>query len=222
MSSKNISIVLPNSTVFQTSIEEDSAFLIYEKIERYQPGLTRDTIKIKKDLTEDEINSGEKYYDFGKIKDGQRILTFIIEPKYEILDYVLPLTKCGSDFWGPEYTHAVRYHFKIANPIYQTFKSLSIIHDLDINKFALEPSFHRGNYSKVNDFKPFLTTTPFKNYNHADNPRYSLSLNVQWYNQLSDLLHNLPNEEGDGSLSNNSISNIVELYEKHKIIPQMI
>lgn len=220
MSSKNISIVLPNSTVFQTSIEEDSAFLIYDKIEEYHPGLKRDNIKLKKDLTEDELKSGEKHYDFGKIKDGQRILVFMIDPTYEILDYVFPLTKCGTDFWGPEYTHAVRYHFKVTHPIYKTTKSLSIIHDLDFNKFALEPYFHRKNYSKVNDFKPFLTTTSFKSYNHSENPQYSLSLNVQWYNQLSDLLYNIPHEEGFEGLSNSSVSNIVELYEKHKIIPQ--
>lgn len=218
MSSKVISIVLPNSTVFQTSIEEDSALLIYDKIEEYQPGLTRDTIKLKKDLTEDELKSGEKYYDFGRIKDGQRILTFIIEPIYEILDYVFPLTKCGTSFFGPEYTHAVRYHFKVKNPIYQTTRSLSIIHDLDTNKFALEPYFHRRNYSKLLELKPFLTTTPFRNFNHEENPKYSM-LDVQWYNNLSDLLYNLPEEEGyEGNLSDQSISNIVDMYQKHKII----
>lgn len=218
---KSIKIVLPNSKIINTIISESSALLIYDKIEELNLGLTRDKIMLKRVLSEDDLKDGEKHYDFGSIKNGETIMTFILEPDKEVLDYVMPLSKLGQSLYGPEYVHSVRYHFKVTDPFYFEVRSLSILHDLDTGKFALEEEFHRGNYSKLNNFKPTLTSIPLRRMHNMNNIQNNLkySLNdVKWHSNLKDLLRNLPDEEGFSRISEDTIERIEKLYETHKII----
>lgn len=212
--SKSIHIVLPNSNVINTIIgQDDGALFIYNKIQEVNPGFNENNIKIKKDLTEDDIKSGEKEYDFGNIREGERILTFIIEPCNETLEDVIYLTRLkGLNFFSyDEYVQSCRYHFKITNPIYQITKSFSVLYDNDFKKFSLEPSFHKGNWSVLIDLKPFMSCVrPV-----FDGSNYSLNYNPVWYDTIRDLLSSY--EEEGWSFSEESINNIEQLYEKHKL-----
>jgi len=218
---KNIQIILPNSNIINTAIEEDDgALFIYKKIQEVNPGFTPENIKLKKDLNEDDIKLGEKEYDFGRIREGERFLTFIIEPSYEKLEEVVYITRlAGLNINSSEYIQSCRYHFRIINPIYQTTNSFSILYDFDFKKFALEPKFHKGNWSVIIDLKPFMSSRrPIFN----DQSGWSINYNTKWHNTLKELLESVSlneNEEGSETyhLSQESIENIEQLYEKHKL-----
>lgn len=214
---KDIKILLPNfTTIHHTLNDDDGAASIYEKIEQVNPGWNKDNIKLKRNLSEDDLKSGEKYYDFGNIRNNDEISVFIIDPVYESLENIILLTKCGSSLMGPEYVHACRYHFKVKNPIYNTTSSLSILYDFDLKKFAMEPYFHKGFYSVINDFKPFLSSRPLKEVNYGSNPKLSMKYNVKWFETLNKLLYNIVEEQEGNILNQNSIEKIIDLYEIHK------
>ena len=215
--SKTIQIVLPNSNIIQTIIgDSDGALFIYEKIQEVNPGFNEDNTRLKRKLTEDDIKSGEKEYDFGKIRNGEKILVFNIEPCYEKLVDIVYITRlAGFNFNDREYIQGCRYHFTIMNPFYQTKKSLSILYDMDFKKFSLEPSFHNGNYSVYTDLKPFMST-----HRPTFDKNYSLNYNPNWYDTLRELLYSISDSDQEGfdsSISEQSIENIDRLYEKHKI-----
>jgi hypothetical protein len=208
---KNIQIMLPNFQSINHLInDDDGAASIYDKIEQVNPGWNQN-IKLKKNLSEDDIKCGEKPYDFGNIRNNEKISAFIIEPIYESIEDVILLTKCGSDFWGPEYVHACRYHFKIKS------KSVSILYDFDLKKFAMEPFFHKGFYSVINDLKPFLSSHPLKDMVFGPNPNLSMKYKVKWFSTLSELLIHISEEEGS-NFHENSIQKIIDLYETHKYV----
>jgi hypothetical protein len=218
---KTIQIILPNSNVINTTIQDDEgALFIYKKIQEINPGFNEQNLKIKKFLTEDDMKSGEKLYDFGNIRDGEKFITFIIEPCYEILEDIFYLTRSSgfNIMNSEEYVQSCRYHFKITDPIYHTTKSLSILYDIDFKKFVLEPIFHKRNSSVFTELKPFMSTSrPTFN----ENKNWSLYYNPVWYDTLKDLLSNITFEqEGEEgyTLSEDSIYNIEQLYEKHKLI----
>lgn len=118
-----------------------------------------------------------------------------------------------------EYIQSCRYHFRIINPIFQTTNSLSILYDFDFKKFALEPKFHKGNWSTIIDLKPFMSTSrPV----FSDQSHWSINYNTKWHNTLKELLESVSlKEDEEGSetyhLSQESIENIEKLYEKHKL-----
>ena len=211
---KTVEISLPNLNTFATNInDDDGALAIINKIEKMDPQININNIILKKHLSEDDIKLGEKEYDFTNIRNGEKIKVLFNEPIYEKLEDVIPITRlAGLNFYGKQYIHCCRYHFIIKDAIYQNEQSMSILYDMDFRKFALEPVFHKCNYSVLNDFKPFMSSDrPI-----FDGRNYSMNYNPVWYNTLRELLDSI-NIEGF-HLSIKNIENIEKLYEKHKII----
>ncbi len=197
------------------SLEDDEgALFIYNVLQGLDESLNENNIRLKKELSEDDLKSGEKEYDFGKIRNGEKIIVIPVEKQLEMLENFV-VCESGGIFrdllsYDKPRVCGYRYYFSIRDNESSEKRFISVYYDKKREQFGIEPRFTYGQ-SELTYYEPCLViggNGKEKKTEYEDTSRYG---NAKWFYSIKNALKSV-------GVSENAAQRILKIYNKHKAI----